>query len=151
MDLVLNLVVVFVFMLVYGVQPRLTWLLLPIVLAPLLLLTTGLAMLLSALYVRFRDVAPIWSVIGQALFYASPIFYTIDTVAKQATPRWYLFNPIAAVMQQARHWMVGGSPSTAHWMGGAGWLLAPGGIAVGLCILGYWVFNREAPRIAEEL
>ena len=37
------------------------------------------------------------------------------------------------------------------WMGGAVWLLAPMGIVVGTCALGYWVFNRMAPRIAEEL
>jgi ABC-2 type transport system permease protein len=153
MNIALNLVVVFVFMLVYGVEPRLTWLLLPVILLPLFVLTTGLAMLLSALYVRYRDVAPIWSVISQTLFYASPIFYTIETVNKvhHGAARWYLFNPIAAVMQQARHWMVGGSRGTAWWMGGWEWLFAPMGLTVAICALGYWVFKREAPRIAEEL
>jgi ABC-2 type transport system permease protein len=149
----LNLVAVLVFMLVYGLQPRVTWLLLPVVLAPLLAFTAGLAMLLSALYVRYRDVAPIWGVVNQALFYASPIFYTIERVASKhpQLARWYLFNPIAAVMQQARHWMIGGTPSTAQWMGGVVWLLGPAGIVIGACALGYWVFNRMAPRIAEEL
>jgi ABC-2 type transport system permease protein len=154
MNLALNLVVVFVFMLVYGVEPRLTWLLLPIIVLPLLLLTTGLAMLLSALYVRYRDVAPIWGVISQALFYASPIFYTIETVNKyHHAAKWYLFNPIATVMQQARYWMVGDphGGGAAYWMGGKIWLLVPGGITLGICLLGYWVFTREAPRIAEEL
>ncbi len=37
---------------------------------------TGIGMLLSALYVRFRDVQPIWDVSLQAWFYASPIMYT---------------------------------------------------------------------------
>ncbi len=153
LNLSLNLIAVFVFMLIYGIQPRVTWLLLPVVLAPLVALAAGLAMLLSALYVRYRDVAPIWGVVNQALFYASPIFYTIDQVAQHdpSLARWYLFNPIAAVMQQARHWMVGGTPGAAAWMGGAVWLLAPIGIVVGTCALGYWVFNRMAPRIAEEL
>jgi ABC-2 type transport system permease protein len=31
------------------------------------------------------------------------------------------------------------------------WILIPVGITVGLFALGFWVFNREAPRIAEEL
>ena len=64
-------------MLIYGVQPRLTWLLLPVI---VLVLASShraaCAMLLSALYVRYRDVAPIWGVISQALFYASPVFIT---------------------------------------------------------------------------
>jgi ABC-2 type transport system permease protein len=36
-------------------------------------------------------------------------------------------------------------------MGGYVWLLVPGGIIVGVFLLGYWVFGREAPRVAEEL
>jgi hypothetical protein len=36
-------------------------------------------------------------------------------------------------------------------MGGYGWALIPLAILVGLVVLGYWTFNREAPRIAEEL
>jgi ABC-2 type transport system permease protein len=110
-------------------------------------------MLLSALYVRFRDVAPIWGVISQALFYGSPVFYTIETVDKVHAARWYLFNPLAAIMHQARFWMVGDPKGggTAFWMGGKIWLLVPAGIVVSIWGLGYWVFNREAPRIAEEL
>jgi len=151
MNFALNLVAVFVFMLIYGVRPRLSWLLFPVAVLPLILLVTALAMLLSALYVRYRDVAPIWGVINQVLFYASPIFYTIERVAAHHAARWYLFNPIAAVMQQARAWMIGGTAGTAHWMGGTAWLLVPGGLAVGFFVLGYVVFARMSPRIAEEL
>jgi ABC-2 type transport system permease protein len=149
----LNLVAVFLFMLIYGVQPRLTWLLFPVAIAPLIAFTTGLAMLLSALYVRYRDVAPIWGVISQILFYASPIFYTVERIntGHHNLVRWYLFNPIAAVMQQARHWVIGGTGSTAYWMGGYIWLLGPAAIVVGVCVLGFVVFKRMAPRIAEEL
>ncbi len=149
----LNMIVVLGFMLVYGVEPRLSWLLLPVALIPLIAFTTGLAMLLSALYVRYRDVAPIWGVIGQILFYASPIFYTVDRVAQHnpTLARYYLFNPLAAVMQEARHWMVGGSPGIAYWMGGHIWLLVPIAIVVGILILGFVVFARMAPQIAEEL
>ncbi len=63
MHLGLNLIAVFGFILAYGVDPRWTWLLLPAVLIPLMLLTTCVAMLLSALYVRARDVHPIWEVL----------------------------------------------------------------------------------------
>jgi ABC-2 type transport system permease protein len=153
MNLVLNLLVVIVFMLFYGVTPRWTWLLLPFLVALLFLFTCGVAMLLSALYVRYRDVGPIWSVISQALYFASPVFILIGSVVKghPGLARYYLFNPIAMILQQARHWMVGGSPGVAHWMGGYAWLAVPLTILAGTCLLGFWVFDREAPRIAEEL
>jgi ABC-2 type transport system permease protein len=153
MQLLLNLVVVIGFMLVYGIQPRLTWLLLPVIIAALAALTSGCAMLLSALYVRYRDVSPIWGVISQALFYATPVFITIEAIEKhgQLVTRLYMFNPLGAIFQQARHWMLGNSPSTPTVMGGYAWALIPLAIGVAICVLGFWVFNREAPRIAEEL
>jgi ABC-2 type transport system permease protein len=151
MNFGLNLLAVFVFMLAYGVEPRLTWLLFGVVLVPLVMLASGFAMLLSALYVRYRDIAPIWGVVNQVLFYACPVFYTVERVNAHHAARWYLFNPIAAVMQQARHWMIGGTAGTGKWMGGIPWLLVPGGIVVGVCLLGYVVFSRMAPQIAEQL
>ncbi len=48
----------------------------------LVVLSTGVGMLLSALYVRFRDVQPIWEVVSQILCYGSPILYTVQTAAK---------------------------------------------------------------------
>ena len=68
--------------------------------------------------------------------------------------RYYLFNPLATILQQARHWMIGGgvggaSPSTI--MGSKAWLVVPAGLTVAIFVLGLWVFAREAPRIAEEL
>jgi ABC-2 type transport system permease protein len=59
-NLALNLVVVLVFALAEGVRPMLTWLEAPLILAMLVVLCTGLAMLLSALFVDFRDIQPIW-------------------------------------------------------------------------------------------
>ena len=151
-----NLVVVLLFMVAYGVHPRATWLLLPVLVLALFALTTGIAMLLSALYVRYRDIAPIWGVISQALYFASPVFILIDSVLVhgQIVARYYLFNPIATILQQARHWMIGGpvgGASPATIMGGKIWLLAPAGIALALIVLGFRVFKREAPKIAEEL
>jgi ABC-2 type transport system permease protein len=155
-NLVFNLAVVIVFMVLYGVRPRLSWLGLPVLVVLLFVFTSGIAMLLSALYVRYRDVAPIWGVISQALYFASPVFIVIDNVLPHGhtVARFYLFNPMATILQQARHWMIGGGsgglgPSAI--MGGKVWLLVPAGIAAFSCLLGLWVFRREAPRIAEEL
>src|SRR5918999_4401405 len=71
-NLGLNFIVVFVFVLASGADPRPTWALAPLLLVPVVALATGFAMLLSALYVRFRDVGPIWDVALQVIFYGSP-------------------------------------------------------------------------------
>ena len=151
LNLAVNLVAVLGFVLAYGVDPTWTWLLLPVGLVPLMVFTLAVSMLLSSLYVRFRDVAPIWTVIATALFYGTPVLYAIDKV--DASAREYLmFNPIAAVLEQLRHWVIDpGSPGAVQAAGGWGGLSITIAIFVVVCVLAAWVFNREAPRIAESL
>jgi ABC-2 type transport system permease protein len=151
LTLLVNLVAVFVFLLAYGVQPRWTWLLLPVLLLPLAALTAAVAMILSSLYVRFRDVSPIWSVAAQALFYGTPVLYAIDKVPEPFA-RILLFNPIADILEQARHWVVDpGARGAVTAIGGLEWFAIPAAIFVAVCVLGVWVFDHEAPRIAERL
>jgi ABC-2 type transport system permease protein len=151
LNLLLSLVAVFVFILAYGVDPTWTWLLLPVILAPLLMLTSAIAMLVSSLYVRFRDVQPIWFVLSTILFYGSPVLYAIDTVPANAQ-RYMLFNPIAMLLEQARKWIVDPSArGCVEAIGGWKWAMVPLGIFLVVCALGLWVFNREAPVIAERL
>ena len=152
--LLLNLVVVFFFILVGGVEPRWTWLELPLLLAILIFFVAGLAMLLSALYVPFRDVRPIWEVLLQILFYGTPILYPIELLSERSATLAHLAlcNPLAALIQQFRHAIVDpDAQSAAAAIGGAPRLLVPTAIVVGAFALGLWVFNRLAPRIAEEL
>ena len=151
-NLLTNLVAVGVFVLATGVKPQWTWLLFPVLVAVLCLFATGVAMLLSALYVRFRDVEPIWDVILQVLFYGSPILYAIEIVPSEAARQALLCNPIAALLQQVRHWLIDPTaPSASEAIGGWPMLLIPISIALVVCVLGVWYFNREAPGIAEEL
>lgn len=95
--------------------------------------------------------APIWGVISQILCFASRIFYTIETVANRGLARVYLFDPIAMLIQQTRHWLVGGTPGVPALMGGSIWLLVPLGITIAMFGIGYWTSSRMAPEIAEEL
>ena len=74
-----------------------------------MLVSAGMAMLLSALFVWFRDIQPIWEVLLQILFYASPVIISIQTVkAKLGTTglHLYMLNPLAVIFQQFRHAMV---------------------------------------------
>jgi ABC-2 type transport system permease protein len=151
-NLCLNMVAVTVFVLATGVDPRIEWLLMPLVILVLALLAVGVSSLLSALYVRFRDLKPIWEVVLQVLFYASPILYAIEVVPSAGLRHALMLNPIAAILQQSRHWLIDpAAPSAAQAAGSKLLLLVPAAIVVGLLAVGLWVFEREAPRIAEEL
>ena len=156
-NFLLNLVIVVVFILAWGVEPKLTWLLFPISLAALFVLTAAVSMILSVLYVRFRDVAIIWTVGAQVLFYATPILYPLGPVGdkpflSEQMEQLLMLNPLAVIFEQVRVWVLEPSAPTAAEAAG-GWLhLLPAlAIYLGLCAYAVWVFNREAPRIAEEL
>src|SRR3954452_6029274 len=153
-NLLLNLVTVAAFIAASGISPRWTWLLLPVPIVLLVMFGTGVAMLLSALYVPFRDVRPIWDVIQQALFYATPILYPVERVAAQSATlaKVVMANPLAVIIQEFRHLLLGPSvPSAAQAIGGWGWLVVPGAVFAGLTVLGFVVFNRMAPHAAERL
>ncbi len=149
----LNLIIVLVFLFAFGVDPTWTWLLFPLIVVFLFALTAAVGMALSVLYVRFRDVAIIWTVVAQVLFYATPILYTIEFKESATFQHLMLINPLAVVMTQVRVWILNESeaPSALHAAGG--WLgLVPAAVVfVVVCLLGAWLFNREAPRIAEDL
>jgi ABC-2 type transport system permease protein len=150
-NLGLNLVAVFVFILAFGVGPYWTWLLLPVLVLALTVLTTAVSMLLSSLYVRFRDTAIIWSVIASALFYATPVIYPIEVVPDRYRDL-IMLNPLTALFEQARKWVIDpGAPGAVSAAGGWTHLLPGAAIFLATCAVGVWYFNRAAPRIAEEL
>jgi len=147
----LNMIVVFGFMLGFGVYPMWTWLLLPVVFAPLFVLVCALSMLLSALNVRFRDVAIIWTVIALALNYGTPIIYPLEIVPA-GLKHALMANPLTPLFQQAHIWMIDSHAEGIYAAaGGPLPLIVAGLVYVTVCVLGVWVFNREAPRIAEQL
>jgi ABC-2 type transport system permease protein len=154
-NLSLNLVVVTIFALIEGVRPMLSWLELPLIVILLAVLCTGIAMLLSALFVYFRDIQPIWEVVNQVIFYASPIIIPIDTVRKNLSPTLmhvYMLNPLAVLFQQFRHaYITHATPSAATLLGSTAALAEPVVIVSAVFVLGFYVFNRTAPRVAEDL
>jgi ABC-2 type transport system permease protein len=154
-NLSLNLIVVMIFALLAGVRPMLTWLEVPLILGMLVVLCTGIAMLVSALFVYFRDVQPIWEVLNQVIFYASPIIIPISSVQKNlhgALLHIYMLNPLAVVFQQFRHaFITHATPSAGALLGSQVQILEPVAIVVAVFVLGFWVFNRIAPRVAEDL
>ena len=151
MNLAVNLVAVILFLVVYGIEPMWTWLLLPVALLPFVIIATGMAMILSALYVRFRDVAPIWAVAGTALFYASPVLYPIDK-APEALRNVLELNPFTGMLEQMRKWMIDPHAiSGISALGGMPKALFAIGLVAAIFAVGLWFYEREAPKAAELL
>lgn len=156
-NLGLNLIVVLIFALASGVHPMLTWLELPLIVAVLVALGMGVAMLLSSLFVHFRDIQPIWDVVSQILFYASPVIISIGTVrqklgADSILMHIYTLNPLVPIFQQFRYAMIfHGTLNAAQTMGSWLALLVPLATVAALFVIGFVVFNRLARGIAENL
>ena len=153
-NLALNLITLGAFLALAGVEPRWTWLLVPLPLFFLMLFAVGVSLMLSSLYVSFRDVKPIWEVVLQALFYATPVIYPIELLAAkyETASHIALMNPVAAVIQQTRHLVLGGdTPSAAEAIGDGALLLVPLFLVAAAAAAGYLIFDRLAPRVAERL
>jgi ABC-2 type transport system permease protein len=151
-NLLLNLIVAFIFILVVGgISPMWTWLLTPVVVGLILVLTVAMAMILSSLYPRFRDVAMIWSVASTALFYATPVIYVLDRFSLPLR-KILSCNPLTVILELARKWIIDPhAPGPAQAVNSRPFLIIPAAIFVVICVLAVWVFRREAPRIAEAL
>lgn len=157
-NLVISLFVVLIFMIVNGVEFRPIILLFPFVIIELYLFSLGVALLLSTLFVRFRDIGHIWDVIMQAWFYATPIIYPLTqlinvgwlSVAKLVL----MLNPIAQIIQDARYLVVTTQTETIWGLVGQQcWLLKliPLLIIAIVLLVGVTVFRRRSPYFAEEL
>jgi ABC-2 type transport system permease protein len=150
-NLGLNLVVVFVFILAWGIAPTWSWLLFPVFLTLLFVITTAVSMIVSSLLPRFRDVGIIWTVLSTVLFYATPVLYPVEAVPDTFRD-FLMLNPLTPLFETARLWVIDPTaPGPATVAGGYDGLIAPTAIYLAVCVLAVWVFNREAPRIAEEL
>jgi ABC-2 type transport system permease protein len=151
-NLIMNCIPVIVFALANGVYPRLSWLWMIPIIAGFITMALGLGMLLSALYVRFRDVQPIWEVLVQILFYASPIMYVASRY--KGLEHLALLNPFGLMLTQMGHAFVQAGPAMRSGYQAAGGLWH---VAVSIALipavfaLGLWYFVREAPYFAENL
>ncbi|MBT1161481.1 ABC transporter permease [Bifidobacterium sp. SO1] len=153
----INFVVVIIFAVINGVHPTWSWILiLPIVLE-LYLLALGIAFFLSAVYVNLRDLNPIWEVLMQAGFYATPIIYPISLIASKAGAYGPLIakldlilNPMAQIVQDARHVMIAPeNPTIWEWVSNpfiAAWPVVFSGL---IFIGGLWYFTVKSDYFAE--
>lgn len=152
-NLLINYVVVLIFLIIQGGSPQWTWLYeFPILLVLLVILATAISTLLSALYVRYRDIRPIWEVLLQTIYFISLVLIPVEAVTNATLRKLLLLNPFACLVEQLRYAVISNSAPTVLEVFGNPWLLAiPVALAIALCVIAFIVFDRMAPKVAEEL
>jgi ABC-2 type transport system permease protein len=114
------------------------------ILVLLLIFTLGVTLTLASLYVYFRDLAHLWTVIVQAGFYAVPVIYPLSLL--HGVPLTLVrLNPITVFVSAIRNVFYDlRFPPATHWLYMAAW-------AVAMFVLGTLVFRKAETRFAEEI
>lgn len=153
-NLMLNLVIVFVFMLINGVKLRWNILLLPLNIAELYVFALAVAFFLSALYVKFRDMSHIWEIILQGAFYATPILYPVSMVItfSPIIAKILMLSPIAQTIQDARYNTITQQATTISGFINNPLIAAvPYIMVIILIILASWYFKKSQKYFAENI
>ncbi|SDS27563.1 ABC transporter permease [Opitutus sp. GAS368] len=125
----------------HGIPAGILWL--PVIIFPLVLLGLGLAWLISALGVFFRDIGQVMQFLSTALMWASAVFFTAQ---KYPTAWTYLrFNPLLLAIDLTRDAALWARPLNYHHLG---YLYLTGFAA---CYLGHLAFKRIKPAFADVL
>lgn len=152
----INLVVVIIFGIFAGAEFTPWILLVPLNLLQLFLLSFGLALFLSTLYVKFRDIGHIWEVVLQIVFYAMPIIYPLTQVANIKLfgieiQKIMLLNPIAQTIQDIRHNLISPSTVPTAWsVHNNFWIsLIPVVLTLIILVIGATYFKKNSKKFAE--
>jgi len=121
---------------------ELVWL--PLVVVVQLLLTTGLALVLSALTAHFRDVRDILANVLTFLFFATPIIYPWFSLPDTLKP-WLNVNPFTHLAISYQEILFHPQDAFGHkW-----WLLALAAASIAIFFVGYWLFDRLRDSLSE--
>lgn len=151
----INLFVVFLFAIINGVPIRAGFFIVIPLFMELFLLATGMALILSTLFVKYRDIGPIWEVIMQAGMYATPIIYSLTFIlqrGQETIAKVMMLNPMAQMIQDLRHFIVfRGSLRGWDLINNKFLALLPYGLPILIFILGLILFKKQAKTFAEIL
>jgi ABC-2 type transport system permease protein len=149
-NLGLSLIVVFIFALLNGIMPSLQWLMILPLSIELFIFALGVSFLLSAAFVKYRDVSYIWEVFLQAGFYASAIIYPLTAVPTELH-KWFFLNPMVQIIQDARYFIATDSTVTLwHTISGP-FILIPFIIIAAIGVYGWLYFKKGSKFFAEEI
>jgi ABC-2 type transport system permease protein len=151
-NLGLNLVVIAVFMVLNHVRPGPGMLLLPLIILQIYIFAAGLALFLSAAFVKYRDVSYIWEVILQAGFYITPIIYPLSKITSITLQKLILLNPMGQAVQDARYVLVTDKTLTIAQVFDGGWYrLIPYAVTLLIFVGGLLYFRKESKFFAENI
>lgn len=151
-NLALNLLVVFVFLILNNVDLSQTAAWLPLILLEIYILGLGVSLFLAAAFVKYRDITHIWEVIMQGAFYATPILYPISLITNIDYQRILLLNPMAQAIQDARYALVTHETITISSAFGSSLArFIPLLLCIALLVGGVMYFKKEAKHFAENL
>jgi ABC-2 type transport system permease protein len=124
-------------------------LVLPLLFVELYVLVAGIGLLLSALYVFYRDIAHVWEILLQILFYGSAVVFPFSLIpAKYKT--LIAFNPMAQIIEDMRRALVSQViPWSSQVLGPL--LIVPIAAVLVIFGLGFIVFTRRSPHFGEAL
>lgn len=154
-NLLFNLIIVFVFMIIDGVDFHWSTVLFPLNIIELYIFSLALAFFLSAAYVKYKDVSHIWEVFLQGLFYATPILYPLQMVIKfnLIAAQVLMLSPIAAIIQDSRYNLVSqeSTITSGQIINNPFLLIFPHLIIIIAVIAATWYFKRNQKYFAEEV
>lgn len=154
-NLVINLGIVLILGFINGVEISIYALpLIPLLLIELYALALGISFILSTLFVRFRDIGPIWEVFLQAGMYMTPIIYPISFVAgaHPLIAKVMMLSPLAQIIQDARYLLTSSETATTWQMiSNKGIAIIPYLIPFIVLLIGFSIFNKSAKKFAEIL
>lgn len=155
-NLVLNFFVVFIFMMFDGVTISWTVLLFPLTVLLIYGFSLGLAFLLSAAYLKYRDISHLWEVFLQGLFYATPIIYPLQMVmglSSQVAAQILMLSPIAVLFQGARAQVVGHENvvTADQIFSNPLYIAIPYVIIIGITVWGFVYFKKTQGKFAEQV
>jgi len=94
--------ILFGFMIIYKAQFTLSLLLIPVVILMHFLFSLGLSLIFSVAYIKIRDVQQIIAIAFQALFFITPIIYSLEVLPENYRPL-FLMNPFYYFVQIFRY------------------------------------------------
>ncbi|HFU4358534.1 TPA: ABC transporter permease [Streptococcus suis] len=150
----INLVVVIIFSLFNGVEFSWTVIMMLPLFIELFMMATGVAFVLSTVFVRFRDLAQIWEVIMQAGMYVTPIIYSLSFVMDQSViaAKLIMLNPMAQIIQDMRYFIIDRA-NMPVWqvINNKAIVLIPYLIPILIFVVGVRVFSKHSKKFAEIL
>ena len=131
----LSLCLFFIFVIADGIPIKMHFLMLLFPIVCLVLFNLGIGLILSALYVFFRDINYLYNVFTMLLMYVSAIFYQITIVPAKYRMLFYL-NPVYCYIEYFRKIVLNGKIPTVQFH------LLCAGYAIAAFAIGCWIYKK---------